>query len=273
MKPPEDTSPKHVFVCYSRTDVETVDRLVRGLETLDHKIWIDRTGIAGSQTWRAKIVEALKHSRAVLFFGSRASYDSRHVATELTLAEESLIPIVPVLLDESKADGDMLYFLARLHHLRLNAGQDRETLTAIHQALVGIDGHVTARPISASRSRGRRVSLPTPFVTLICLACLAFGAWFVWHRNARVGTPDPSQPASAFPTAASGNDHGAGPVPEPPKTGIGNATEPPSSSTSIPAAAPGETESGPAFLKPTGPLPSKPEYNVPGSVKPSFPNK
>src|SRR6187551_488946 len=125
-------SPQFVFVCYSRTDLVVVDRVIAELEKQGHRIWIDRTGIVGSQTWRAKIVEAMQQCRAVLFFGSRASYDSRHVATELTLAEEALKPIVPVLLDDTPPDGDMRYFLARLHHLKLCGSDQSCAIELIH---------------------------------------------------------------------------------------------------------------------------------------------
>src|SRR4051794_3969448 len=101
MRPSEDKSREQVFVCYSRADLGTVDPVVAELVKRGHTIWIDRVGIVGSQTWRATIVEALANCRAVLFFGSQASYDSRHVATELTLAEEAGTPILPVLLDDA----------------------------------------------------------------------------------------------------------------------------------------------------------------------------
>jgi len=118
--------------------METVDAMVAALAERGHSIWIDRAGIVGSQTWRAKIVEALKMCQAVIFFGSRASYASRHVATELTLAEEARKPIVPVLLDDSRPDGDMLYFLARLHQIKLRGSDAGRVVGDIDCALLNI---------------------------------------------------------------------------------------------------------------------------------------
>ncbi len=47
--------------------MKSVDAIVAGLADQGHLIWMDRKGIVGSETWRAKIVEAMEGCLAVIF--------------------------------------------------------------------------------------------------------------------------------------------------------------------------------------------------------------
>ncbi|MFN0129705.1 MAG: toll/interleukin-1 receptor domain-containing protein [Verrucomicrobiales bacterium] len=180
---------KTIFVCYSRADTDSVNAIVSPLTQKGHCFWIDRTGIVGSETWRAKIVEALRNCDAVLFFGSRSSYASRHVATELTLAEEARKPIVPVLLDDSPLDGDMPYFLARLHRLKWHGNAPDRLLDEIHRALCSI-GSDFGPPVAAMHSRQQKRRFLPSATGLALLVAAGLAAWkFVPLPNG-----DPVQP-------------------------------------------------------------------------------
>ena len=47
-----------LFVSYSRSDAQFVERLTHGLEADGHDVWVDTEDIAGSEQWRASIVAA-----------------------------------------------------------------------------------------------------------------------------------------------------------------------------------------------------------------------
>ena len=196
---------KYVFVCYSRADMKVVDKVLRELEKGGHRMWIDREGIVGSQTWREEIVKALQQCRAVLFFGSRESYRSRHVATELTLAEEAHKPIIPVLLDDAPPEGDVRYFLARLHHLKLCGNDESCAIQVIHDTLVRIDGPTgyVAAPLPKRPERRRA----RPLVGALAVTLVAVTAWglrdYIWRPRGET-TPAAQAPPHKQPDAAAG---------------------------------------------------------------------
>lgn len=192
----ENQSQQYLFVCYSRRDLEQVDHVVAELEKQGHRIWVDRKGITGSQTWRARIVEALCQCQAVLFFGSASSFTSRHVATELTLAEESAKPIVPILLDDAQWSGDMSYFMARPHRLKLNGKDYRQLILEINAALAAYPVEPAdpgAMPRVCRTAARSGAKLRWRVTAALAVAGLALGIWMApsWLRKGEWGkTPE-----------------------------------------------------------------------------------
>ncbi|MCX6876530.1 MAG: toll/interleukin-1 receptor domain-containing protein [Verrucomicrobia bacterium] len=191
---------RDVFVCYSRADMAVVDRILKELTNRGRTIWIDREGITGSEAWRTKIVESLRCCRAVLFFGSRSSYASKHVATELALAEREQKPIIPVALDDSQPDGEMLFLLVRLHELRVRADDNHRTVSEIETALQNI-GLPPAAPEPTHVRRGVKW-LPLFGIALgiVCAGGLFFVMpnWPGWYP-ARITDPPTATPPPQIP--------------------------------------------------------------------------
>ena len=77
-----------VFLSYARKDLAFVDRLVPDLESRGHVVWRDVSDLAGGDTWRAGISEAIRRSDVVIVVVSPDSARSRNVAKELSVAEE-----------------------------------------------------------------------------------------------------------------------------------------------------------------------------------------
>jgi hypothetical protein len=265
-----------------------VDRLLAALHQRGDRIWIDRDGIVGSQAWRAKIVDALKQARAVLFFGSRDSFVSEHVTTELTLASELRKPIIPVYLDDGTADGAKFFILAGLHRIRLADHGDREAVDAIHRALQGIDEPSSSVPMPARKTRPGRGSIFALGAMALGLSGMAFGVWAGWFRPGASGEQKQHDEKTPIPGEAPGKKINATPFPWVPpdpssqikpevKTVLTPTPAPPPTPTPAPRPTPPvEVKSpvkptpSPELLSPPKPTPRS-KTNPPGGGDPSVP--
>ena len=88
-----------VFISYSRTDTEFVQRLASSLHELGKSTWIDTSGIADAEVFPQAIRTAIEESDAFLFVITPASVASRFCEQEVTYARTLAKRIVPVLRD------------------------------------------------------------------------------------------------------------------------------------------------------------------------------
>jgi hypothetical protein len=49
----------HIFISYSRRDLEIVNSLVEVMERAGPKVWIDREEIKAGKLWRTQIIQAI----------------------------------------------------------------------------------------------------------------------------------------------------------------------------------------------------------------------
>ena len=91
-----------IFICYSRKDLEFVDRLVEDLKINGVQTWRDVDDIPGQrkanlQGWRAAIEEALTTCSAMLIVLSPGALESNEVQAEWNHFASSKRPIYPVI--------------------------------------------------------------------------------------------------------------------------------------------------------------------------------
>ncbi len=100
--PPEAPS-RHIFVSYSRVDVDTM-RHIRACLEADHLVpWTDTELEPGTPVWEATIAEAIEKAAAVIALLSPDAKKSIWVARELNYAEELGVKIIPVLVNGDSA--------------------------------------------------------------------------------------------------------------------------------------------------------------------------
>ena len=87
-----------VFISYSRTDMDFVQRLAMDLEHAGFDVWWDLTDIQGSEVWERKIEEGLRTSQYFIVVLTPASLESRWVRREYLSADNSGVKIVPLKL-------------------------------------------------------------------------------------------------------------------------------------------------------------------------------
>jgi len=87
-----------VFISYSRTDMEFVQKLAKDLQGAGLDVWWDLTDIQGSDVWERKIEEGLRNCEYFIVVLTPASLDSRWVRREYLSADNRGIRIIPLRL-------------------------------------------------------------------------------------------------------------------------------------------------------------------------------
>jgi hypothetical protein len=88
----------HVFISYSRKDLEMARYVRSALQNEGVAVWMDEQGIAVGDLWERNIQDALNHATAVVVLMSVHAEKSEWVERELHYAESLRVPIFPVLL-------------------------------------------------------------------------------------------------------------------------------------------------------------------------------
>lgn len=123
-----------VFTSYAREDASFVDQVKVKLEQSGIDLWTDREDMAGGQSWRAQITDAIKSSDALMAVLSPSSAQSRYVVRELTLADENRKQIVPVLYQQCQIPREAEFELAGLHMIDFTIQPFDQAMTQLHQA-------------------------------------------------------------------------------------------------------------------------------------------
>lgn len=100
-----------LFLSYSSANYSDVAQLQQALKTLGHDVWFAPERIYGGQCFAAEISRALKSSEALLLYATQSSVGnhkcegSNEVKTELKIARESGMQILPLEVDGSLESG------------------------------------------------------------------------------------------------------------------------------------------------------------------------
>jgi len=109
----------HVFISYSRRDLDIINRLVEVMQRVGINIWIDREEIKAGKLWRTQIVQAIDTCDAFVLMLSSSSAASENVRKEIDLAQDSGRSIFILNLDQVKIPADMRYQLVGLQFIDL----------------------------------------------------------------------------------------------------------------------------------------------------------
>src|SRR5215510_4861227 len=131
----------HIFVSYSRHDLEMVDCMVSKLENVGMKVWIDRDDIKAGKTWRAQIVQAIDTCDAFVLMLSSNSAVSDNVRKEIDLAQDSGRTVFILRLNTvAKLPDEMRYQLVGLQYVDMQElGED----SAAKQLIDTLKEHLT----------------------------------------------------------------------------------------------------------------------------------
>lgn len=109
----------HIFISYSRRNIETVDKFVNTLAQTGMDIWLDREDIKAGDSWRVQIVEAIDGCDAFVLMLSKESAASVNVHKEVILAQDSSRPTYVVMLEEVRLPAQIRYQLAGLQFINV----------------------------------------------------------------------------------------------------------------------------------------------------------
>lgn len=94
-----------VFLSYSRSDSQIVDKIAQDLQREGIEIWFDRQDIKPGQNWKEQIEKALNDASFLIVFISKNSLQSRAVQLEYRAAFENQkrtggTRLIPILLEK-----------------------------------------------------------------------------------------------------------------------------------------------------------------------------
>ncbi|MBP5547372.1 MAG: TIR domain-containing protein [Bacteroidales bacterium] len=109
----------NVFISYSHQDKEIAERICTILSGYGITYWIDREGVRHGDDFKEDIVDAIVRSEILLFISSANSNNSRNTIKEVSIAENSNKPILPVRIDDSPYNKSLEYDLCNRHWIQL----------------------------------------------------------------------------------------------------------------------------------------------------------
>ncbi|MFM9100235.1 MAG: toll/interleukin-1 receptor domain-containing protein [Cyanobium sp.] len=145
-----------IFISYSRQDAAFALGLQARLNDQGWGAWLDSEKLETGQHWREEIVQAIAGCDYFVLVLSSKSIQSENVVKELSLAESSSKPILPLLIEPVEIPDSMKYQLAGLQFVSLDcpALDGLETLIEpFFQALIEALPHPAPTP--APQGTGR----------------------------------------------------------------------------------------------------------------------
>jgi len=172
-----------VFISYSHSDTDFVNRFAADLQASGLAIWIDHESIHAGDTWTGSISDGIEQCDIFIVVLSPISSESRNVVKEVILADENKKPIFPVFCAACVVSRDMRYPLAGKQYLNLEGGenysQNLPRLVAATRA-TQTDPHAISTPHIPAPAQTRQPTQPPPFPRLD-------GAWQVQFQNPMTG--------------------------------------------------------------------------------------
>src|SRR5262245_41980173 len=88
-----------VFISFASQDLTRVLEVVRSLEHVGVRAWVDRQKILGGQNYGPEIVHGIRNCKVLALMCSDASLRSKNVKQEIQLAWKYERPYLPLLLE------------------------------------------------------------------------------------------------------------------------------------------------------------------------------
>ncbi len=104
-----------VFISYSTKDTDIAESACEILESNGIKCWIAPRDEIGGKGFAGVIVEAIKSSDILLLISSSSILNSEHVLSEVAIAFDEKIIILPFKIDVSQYNDNYQYYLSRKH--------------------------------------------------------------------------------------------------------------------------------------------------------------
>jgi hypothetical protein len=144
-------APLSIFISYSRSDSEFVDRLEADLRTRDFYVWVDRRKIEVGQRFREEIQKGIDRCQIMLVVLSPEAMASKYVQQEYEYADAQDKPIIPLNWRTTKVPPT----LNGIHWANFQSGYDQglnELLIALSRLVLAAlpparTGSLSASPI------------------------------------------------------------------------------------------------------------------------------
>ncbi len=113
-----------VYIAYTTSDKLIADRICNVLEAVSIRCWIAPRDVRPGLDWAKAIVEAIRSSKIAVLIFSKNANQSKAVVTELSLAANMELPVLPVKIDDTLPTGIFQYYLTGSYWFELNNSQN-----------------------------------------------------------------------------------------------------------------------------------------------------
>lgn len=104
-----------VFISYSTKDADIAECACKSIESAGIPCWIAPRDEIGGRNYAGAIVEAIHNSHILLLISSSSILSSDHVLSEVAIAFDAKIIILPFKIDVSSYNDNYKYYLSRKH--------------------------------------------------------------------------------------------------------------------------------------------------------------
>ncbi|MEQ7845786.1 TIR domain-containing protein [Nocardioides kribbensis] len=118
-----------VFICFAEEHAVLADQMVAEIERRGLRAWVYHRDVPAGRNYHVEAVDAIESSRAVVVLFSEHTQKSRHCQSEVSVAYDAELPILPLRLDETPLK-EMKYALNLLNWKR-DLNDVVEDLTAV----------------------------------------------------------------------------------------------------------------------------------------------
>lgn len=127
----QETENKYLFISYSRKNKRIVNKVVSQLKEAGFSVWIDTSGIESGEQFKHKIVDAIEGCEVFLYFASKESNCSPWTAKEIGIATSLKKRIIPIRLDNSPFNKEVLFDIVNINYIDLSDIKSRSNNIAI----------------------------------------------------------------------------------------------------------------------------------------------
>jgi hypothetical protein len=108
----------HIFISYSRKNIEYAKKLQKALERKKYLVWRDENEILPGDNWLQSIFDGVKKCSLLVVIMTPDSLDSKYVEREILVAETLKKPTIPLLLE-----GDCFLFFINTQYDNVSGGK------------------------------------------------------------------------------------------------------------------------------------------------------
>ena len=95
-----------IFLSYSHRDAASIDLFVEAMRDRGYSVFYDKKSIVVGDAWKRTLAEAIRASRVCILCWSAEARSSEYVSFEYSSAEGLRKPVLPWLLDSTRAPTD-----------------------------------------------------------------------------------------------------------------------------------------------------------------------
>lgn len=197
-----------IFVSYSRSDRDAVQKLVRLIEReTGEECWIDLTGVESGSQFEETIIKAIDAADVVLLMLSDQSVQSPWIKREVYYAEGEGKRIVPISLDGKPLRGWVKFHFGHIDYIDATSGDQVDKL--LFDLKSWLNSEVGTLPDDGpAKPLGRRSRRVIPAIVALALVVVAGAGFWLASKSRKSGPATGDSPQVVAPPSEGGDgDH------------------------------------------------------------------